>query len=94
MIVLIDIRNSDWVADYRAKVPAILASYGGEYITVGEAIEQLEGTLSLPRGNAAILRFPDIASIKAFRASEEYRPFLESRLPFADAEIFAFEASI
>jgi uncharacterized protein (DUF1330 family) len=50
--------------EYRARVPASLAPYGGRFIVRGGHVETLEGTWSPTR--LVILEFPSAAQAKAW----------------------------
>ena len=92
MIVLVRNRNSDWMADYVANVPAILRKYGGDYAGVSKSVKRLEGSVETPEA-IAILTFPSAAKIEEFMACEEYRPYRESRQNSSDSDIFIFDAA-
>jgi len=92
MIVLLRNRNSAWMADYLANVPAILRKYGGEYVGVSKSVKQLEGNGGSPDG-IAIFNFPSAAMIEEFMCCEEYRPYRESRQRNSDSNIFIFDAA-
>jgi len=90
MLVSLRNRNRDWLPDYVAKVPAILRSYGGEYIAVSKSVRRLEGAGDLP-DIIALFSFPSLASIEEFMSSDEYRPLRKLRQRNADADILIFE---
>jgi len=90
MLVSLRNRNRDWLPDYVAKVPAILRSYGGEYIAVSKSVRRLEGAGDLP-DIIALFSFPSLASIEEFMSSDEYRPLRKLRQGNADADILIFE---
>jgi uncharacterized protein (DUF1330 family) len=93
MIAMIEIHDSSWMEEYRRDVPAMIARHGGEYVAIGQAPEVIEGVV--PGMDAAtVFRFPDLATIKAFLDSDEYRPFREMRMKASDARIIAFESEI
>jgi len=90
MVVLLRNRNRDWLPGYVAKVPAILRSYGGEYIAVSKSVRRLEGAGDLPE-IIALFSFPSLAHIEEFMSSDEYRPLRKLRQENADADILIFE---
>jgi uncharacterized protein (DUF1330 family) len=75
--------------DYRRRVPAIIAAYGGRYLARGGAVERLEGDAPLNR--LVILEFPDMARLKAFYNSAEYQPLLAIRKRAARSNLLAIE---
>jgi len=58
VIADIDITDPKAYEEYRAKVPAVIAKYGGRYIVRGGKIEQLEGGWQPKR--LAVLEFPTL----------------------------------
>jgi uncharacterized protein (DUF1330 family) len=75
--------------DYRRRVPAIIAAYGGRYLARGGAVERLEGDAPLNR--VVILELPDMAQLKAFYRSAEYQPLLAIRKRAARSNLLAIE---
>lgn len=57
--------------DYRREVPAVIAAHGGRYLVRGGAVEVLEGGADQRR--QVILEFPDMAALKAFYDSPDYK---------------------
>jgi uncharacterized protein (DUF1330 family) len=72
LIANIDVKDPTAYEEYKAKVPAIVAKYGGEYLARGGRFVILEGDWVPTR--MAVLRFPDIESVQALYASPEYEP--------------------
>ncbi len=72
--LIADVEVLDAVAyeEYRQKVPATIAAYGGRYIARGGATEVLEGSWSPKR--CVLLEFPSMARLKAWWDSPEYVP--------------------
>lgn len=62
---------------YRMRVPALIAAHGGRYLARGGEVEVLEGD-RVPR-RQVILEFPDMARLKAFYASPEYKTLIAVR---------------
>lgn len=75
--------------EYRAKVPATIAAYGGRYQARSAAAEVLEGEWSPKR--FVILEFPSLAQLKAWYNSPEYRPLLEIRKRTALSNVIIVE---
>jgi len=72
VIANVEVIDSTGYEEYRQKVPATIAAYGGRYIARGGATEVLEGTWS--PGRCVLLEFPSMAQLKAWWASPEYLP--------------------
>ncbi len=75
--------------DYRRQVPAIIAAYGGRYLVRGGATVALEG--ERPEKRLVIVEFPDMARLRAFYDSPEYRPLLALRQRAARSTLTAIE---
>jgi uncharacterized protein (DUF1330 family) len=75
--------------EYRRQVPAIIAAYGGRYLVRGGATVPLEG--DPPANRLVILEFPDMARLRAFYDSAEYRPLLAIRQRAARSTLTAIE---
>ncbi|MFI4868549.1 MAG: DUF1330 domain-containing protein [Steroidobacterales bacterium] len=75
--------------EYRRRVPAVIAAYGGRYLARGGAVERLEGDAPVHR--LVILEFPDMARLKAFYNSAEYQPLLGIRQRTARSTLLAIE---
>lgn len=91
MIALAKMHDTGWVEDYLRDVPAIITSFGGEYVAVGQAPVVLEGVIPAPDA-MTVIRFPDMAILTAFLESEAYRPYRERRMAASEIQILAFEA--
>jgi uncharacterized protein (DUF1330 family) len=89
--VNIEVTDGPGFEAYRAQVPATIAAFGGRYLARGGAGERLEG--DLPARRQVLLEFPDMAALKAWYASDEYRPLLELRQRTSTAEVMAFEGA-
>ena len=72
VIADIDVLDTGAYEEYRQRVPATIAAYGGRYIARGGETTVLEGTWS-PR-RCVILEFPSLAEAKAWWNSPEYQP--------------------
>lgn len=70
IIVQVEVTDPETFETYRQQVPATLEPYGGEYLVRGGAMEVLEGEWPWPR--CVVLRFPDVASAKAWHGSKAY----------------------
>jgi uncharacterized protein (DUF1330 family) len=77
LFVNIEITDPAGFDAYRKAVSPTIAAHGGRYITRGGPTEVLEGDWQ-PR-RVVILEFPDVARLKAWYHSPEYRPLIEIR---------------
>jgi uncharacterized protein (DUF1330 family) len=89
LVANVEITDPAGYEDYKKGVPATIAAYGGRYLTRAGATEVLEGDWA-PR-RMVILEFPDMARLKAWYASPEYRPLLEVRKRTAKSSLVAVE---
>jgi uncharacterized protein (DUF1330 family) len=89
--LIADIEVTDPVGyeEYKERVPAVIAAHGGRYLVRGGASEVLEGTWRPRRG--AIIEFGDLASMKAFWESAEYRPLRAIRERCAKSNVVVIE---
>jgi uncharacterized protein (DUF1330 family) len=70
IIVQVDVTDPEIYETYRQQVPPTLEMFGGEFIVRGGDMTVLEGEWLWPR--CVVLRFPDMASAKAWHDSEVY----------------------
>ena len=89
LIADVEVTDPAGYEEYRAKVPAIIAAYGGKYLVRGGATEVLEGG-GAPR-RRVVLAFDSMQSLKAFWDSPEYVPLRALRARHATANIVAVE---
>jgi uncharacterized protein (DUF1330 family) len=89
--LIADIEVTDPVGyeEYKKRVPAVIAAHGGRYLVRGGASQVLEGTWR-PR-RSAIIEFADLASMKAFWESAEYRPLRAIRERCAKSNVVVIE---
>src|SRR4029079_8138941 len=92
LIADIDIHDDKGYEDYRRRVPAIIASYGGRYLVRGSTAEVLEGDYKPARG--IVIEFPKMAAAKRFLAPPEYRPLRAIRQKCARTNLIAFEGVV
>jgi uncharacterized protein (DUF1330 family) len=72
--LIVDIEVTDPAAfeEYRQKVPASIAKYGGKYLARGGQFEVLEGSWTPKR--VVVLEFESMERAKQWYNSPEYRP--------------------
>jgi len=89
LIADITVTNPEGYEEYRHKVPAIIARYGGRYLARGGATEVLEGD---PQpGRMVILEFPSMEQAHAFYNSPEYAPLIQVRRRNATGDLLLLE---
>ena len=74
---------------YRQQVPALIAAHGGRYLVRGGGVEVLEGE-RVPR-RQVILEFPDMAHLKAFYISPQYKTLIAIRQAASLGTLLAIE---
>jgi uncharacterized protein (DUF1330 family) len=89
LIANVEITDPAGYEAYKKGVPATIAAYGGRYLTRAGATEVLEGSWVPSR--VVILEFPDMARLKAWFDSPEYRPLREIRERSAKSSLVAVE---
>lgn len=82
----ITVKDWDTYREYMDHVPAIIEKYGGRYLVRGGDI--ISDDTSWQPQRVVILEFPDLAQMKAFRDSDEYKPVAQLRHKAADTEEF------
>lgn len=93
MIVLSEITDTAWIADYVGQVSALMDKYGGVNVAMGQDVSVMEGSLSTPDA-ATIFRFPDRAAVEGFLNCDEYAPLRDLRNTGSAAQILIFESSV
>ncbi|MEA1015264.1 DUF1330 domain-containing protein [Sphingomonas sp. LY54] len=91
LIVAMTVQDASWREEYRAEAPAIVARFGGEYVAATPNVEIIEGDAVLP-DMGAIIKFPDLTSLKGFISSDEYAPYKALRLTGSESIMYAFDA--
>lgn len=89
LIADVEVTDARAYQDYRERVPAVIAAYGGRYLVRGGTVERLEGNTSLHR--VVVLEFADMPTLKAFYVSPEYQELIAIRQRAARANLFAVE---
>ncbi len=89
LIVDVDVTDPDAYAGYRAQTPALVAKYGGAFRVRGGKHETLEGDWRLNR--LVIIEFADMAALKTFYDSPEYRVLREERFRASRSQAIAVE---
>jgi uncharacterized protein (DUF1330 family) len=81
----ITIHNTDWQAEYSAKMPALIKKYGGKPLTKSAA-QLLEGNLTL-KGLVVMSEFPSLENAQAWYDDPEHARLKELRSSGADFDL-------
>lgn len=92
LIVHVFLRDTQWVENYVANVPAIVRRHGGKYLAVSRSLKQFEGEERAP-DQVALFTFPSLQAIDDFMNAEEYRPYRDARLEQSSATIIGIETA-
>lgn len=89
--IIVDLTVTDQPAmdEYRKRVPATVAQYGGRFLVRGGAHETVEGDWKPNR--VVVLEFPSLAQAKRWYDSEEYREPKAMRLRAGRANMIMVE---
>jgi len=77
MVVHLNVTDPAMFEQYRDKVPATIAQYGGRYLVRGGEMETLEGGELPPR--TVVLEFDSVEAAKTWYDSPEYQAILKLR---------------
>lgn len=89
LIANLKVHDAATYDEYRQKVGAVIAQYGGRFIVRGGAIEAVEGTV--PWTRVVVLEFPDYEAAQRFYHSKEYAPLVALRGAAAACDIVLVE---
>lgn len=78
LVVHLDVTDPEKFEQYRAKVPATIAQYGGKYLIRGGDMETMEGDAMPPR--TVVLEFPSVEQARTWYHSPEYQEIIGLRL--------------
>ena len=77
--------------EYRKRVPAVIAQYGGRYLVRGGKVEPLEGGWTPKR--LVALEFPTMEQAQKWYRSPEYAPLIELRQKAARGRLVMVEGA-
>lgn len=78
VIAHINVTNPEGFKAYQAKVPGIIAQYGGTYLVRGGHATDMENEMPYPRH--VVVQWPDREAAERFYHSPEYQEILPLRL--------------
>ncbi|MCX7145847.1 MAG: DUF1330 domain-containing protein [Sulfuritalea sp.] len=84
----ITVKDEALWAEYRSKVPATLAPWGGELLLRGKRFAVLAGEHSYT--DVVVIRFPDQAALNGWHASAAYQALIPLRQQAADVVLLAY----
>ena len=87
MIVLMDIHDAGWMADYFENVPALLREYGATVVSVGTDIAAIEGEAGVP-DRIAVIEFPSRDAVDSFMADPRYARHRSARKAGSNSQIY------
>lgn len=87
MVVMLDITDTRWIAEYRRNVPPLLEKAGGRYLAFSTSPRRIEGDGPVPE-TLVIIAFPSQDAAQAFLTSPEYQPYAEARQAGARTTIY------
>ena len=77
LVADVEVTDPAGYEEYKRQAPATIAAHGGRYLTRGGARDVLEGDWTPKR--VVILEFPNMAKLKGWYDSAEYRPLRQIR---------------
>ncbi len=83
----LEITDPDAIEEYRSKVRAVMANFGGRVIALDTEPKVLEGEWSGIRN--VIIEFPDMDAVERWYNSDDYKPLLEMRLGASRGNLIA-----
>jgi uncharacterized protein (DUF1330 family) len=89
LIAEIEVTDPAAFEEYRKRVPATIAQYGGRYLVRGGQVDALEGGWSPKR--MVVLEFPSLAQAQKWYRSPEYRPLIELRQKGSKGKVILVE---
>ncbi len=84
----ITVKDEALWAEYRSKVPATLAPWGGELLLRGKRFAVLAGEHSYT--DVVVIRFPDQAALNGWHASAAYQALIPLRQRAADVVLLGY----
>ena len=89
MVAQLDVEDAGAFEDYRNKVPAVIARFGGRYLIRGGAVSPLEG--HWPFSRLVVIEFDSVEAVRTFYHSPEYQEILPLRLATAKGAVAIVE---
>jgi len=80
-----EITDKSWVREYVANVTKMVERRGGRFLARTAKVEKIEGERKVPP-LFVMVEWPSKEAADEFYASEEYRPYLQSRIAGSKGE--------
>lgn len=91
VVAEVEVTDPATYEEYRKRVPAIVAQYGGKYLVRGGAVEGKEGAWAPKR--LVVLEFASLEQARKWYHSPEYAPVLALRLKAARSKVVLVEGA-
>jgi len=85
LIAKLEVTDPAGFDEYRQKVSAVIARFGGRYLVRGGEVRNLEGDAAIRR--LVVVEFPSLDAAQSFYDSPEYKPLLKLRLASAKGDL-------
>ncbi len=87
----ITVKDPTMWAEYRSKVPATLAPWGGELVFRGKQRAALSG--GNPHPDIVVICFPSLTALNGWFSSAGYQSLIPLRQRAAEMDLLTYEAS-
>jgi uncharacterized protein (DUF1330 family) len=91
VIAEVEVTNSEAFKQYAARVPPLIAKFGGKYLVRGGQTVAVEG--SPPSGRVVVIEFDSLAAARAFQESSDYQAIAPRRWKAARSRVFRVEGT-
>jgi uncharacterized protein (DUF1330 family) len=82
----LEITERSWIQEYVQNVTRLVERHGGKYLARTSNVERLEGERNTPQ-IFLIIEWPSKESALTFYQSDEYKPYLQSRMKGSVSEL-------
>lgn len=89
IVARFDVKNAESMDAYATAAGPTVIAHGGEFVAMGEKVTALVGDDR--KQSVAMVRFPDVASAKAWFASPEYTACKPLRETAAEMQLTLYE---
>ncbi len=86
-IAELDITDPAWIGAYVENTTRIVEAHGGRYLARTPQVERIEGAREA-RQIFLLIEWPSKQAAETFYASDEYRPYRDSRIAGSSGEFF------